>query len=133
MGKKQGELFATGATPKKTARRLKYISKKDVIKKLLLPGNWMALSKSLSGTQVYRMYDAKRNPIGVVLYRSLRSWRNNDFIREDKPGHFILSLKSIRALHGNNWVKKQYKKARPQKNLSATGAGFSEKSPLFQK
>ena len=74
----------------------------------LLHGKFMA--RRHGNRHRYAVYDSIANPIYSVSdanYRKLAP-----LIKTDKKGRITLNLTKVRQLHGNEWLKKEYKSSK---------------------
>jgi hypothetical protein len=73
--------------------------------KSLLAGN--CIMKRHGNKHPYCVYDAKMNPLYHIsrkMYKRLYS-----LIKTDKKGRITLNLSKVRQLHGNDYLKLEYK------------------------
>lgn len=79
----------------------------------LFEGGYIMKWLSFSGRKIYRVFDAKSNPLfsvsrGVIDSSLLFS----QILKSDKVGRLTFNLRAVRSLHGKNYVKKRYKETR---------------------
>lgn len=61
-----------------------------------------------SGSSGYRLRSPDHSPILKINPRTWRQIRH--LMRKGKYGLFLIDKRKVRSLHGNSWIKKNYKK-----------------------
>lgn len=80
-------------------------SEKQIIKILLSGGTIVN-----NGQWGIRIRDKKTNPVMKATAR--RFYLMKDILKKNKKGLWVISPKNILKLHGNSWIKAEYKKQR---------------------
>lgn len=78
----------------------------------LLEGRYMA--RRQGNRHPYAIYEGKAKPIYNV---SKSNWKVlSPLVKKDKQGRITLNLSTVRSLHGNEWLKQEYKKHKKSTN-----------------
>lgn len=83
-------------------------SSQRLILSRLFNGLTMRRSINHNGAEIFKLYDAKKNPDSYILASAFGS-RGAEFLKKDRKGNYSLDLRVVRRQHGNSWVKKEYK------------------------
>lgn len=79
-----------------------------VIIERLFDGLSMRRSINHNGAEIFKLFDANKNPEIYILASAFGS-RGVEFLKKDKKGNYTLDLRVVRRQHGNSWVKKVYR------------------------
>ena len=84
------------------------------IQKDLLTGLFNGMYLRKIGNR-HKLYYGNQNPVMWVNDATFNSEIDNVIVWKKDKG--ILSKKAVLSLHGNSWIKKEYKKLRDQKKV----------------
>lgn len=85
---------------------------KRIYDEILTGGNIVAINETF-----IRLRDSKNNPVMNLTYNQLKKIKDTA-LRKTKQLFFVVDKKKIRAMHGNSYPKKLYKKTLQTKRIS---------------
>jgi len=81
---------------------------KAVIKDLV-NGIYLMKRTNFYGNEMYMLYDGKMKPQRYVLKRTIDKGIISALLKKDAACRITLDLRVVRKLHGNSFIKEQYK------------------------
>lgn len=83
---------------------------KDLIWLLMQPDHYMIKTINANGKEVYKILEGRQIPVQYFTEITVRNIKN--YLKIDGQKRMTLNLNEVRKLHGNNYIKIIYKKAR---------------------
>jgi len=77
---------------------------------LLLKGYYLLYRPKHGGRPGYVLYHGNQNPLHWYAKKSVAFFFLDELLKVDKKDRLTLHLSNVRKLHGNNMLKKLYKK-----------------------
>lgn len=82
---------------------------KEIIAVLLQDG-YLTKSGHTARHKVYKLMDAKANPICYVSESAVKRLRDHDAVKRHKKGYLVISRRGLQQLHGKSLEKQAYAK-----------------------
>lgn len=85
-------------------------NQKDLIWLLMQPDHYMVKTINANGKEVYKILQGRQIPVQYFTEITVRKIK--DYLKIDSHNRMTLNLNEVRKLHGNDYMKIIYKKAR---------------------